>query len=333
MNRSAALTALFAGTALAAVAAPAAAADTTLKVTTCQQKSHDHVEVFMSSFFEPMNKNSVGLKLNYIGGPEVTPFRKQAGLLKRGLVDIIFCPTPYYGGELSEARLIGLSNRSLEEIRKNGAWDMLQDAWSKGLNARILAYPAFNSSTFHIYTMFEPKVSEQTGLDLTGKKMRSTGLYNALLKAMNATAVTIAPSDVYAGLERGVVDGIAWPKGSVTKYGWQRFLKYKVEPTFYGATFFVIMNNDAYKKMTKAQQDYIAKVSAEYEKKSDELVAKKLAEDDKKLAEAGVKTIKVEGKAKTAYLKAIYASKWKQNDTLKYIVDYKKLKPLLYQED
>jgi hypothetical protein len=101
-------------------ALPAQAA-TTIKVSTCHNKTHDHAEVFFKAFFNPLNKNKQGLELKYIGGPEITPFRKQGALVKRGLIDMIFCPTPYYGGLLTEARMPGVHNKSLAEMRKNGA--------------------------------------------------------------------------------------------------------------------------------------------------------------------------------------------------------------------
>ena len=211
--------------AAAAVAWSMPAQSSTLKVSTCQIKTHDHVVVFLNEFLKPAQKNDIGLKLNYIGGPEITPFRKQGGLLKRGLIDLIFCPAPYYGADLPEARLLGAHNKSLAEMRANGATKMLEEAWSKGLNAHILAFPAYDVSTFYMYTIEKPKLSKTTGLDLKGVKMRSTGLYKPLLSAMSATPVAISPGDVYTGLQRGVVDGIAWPKGSVTKYGWEKFLK------------------------------------------------------------------------------------------------------------
>ena len=311
--------------------ASSSAQSSTVKVSTCQQRNHDHVIVFLDEFLKPANKNKIGLELKYIGGPEITPFQKQGGLLKRGLIDLIFCPTPYYGATLPEARLPGVHNKSLEEMRSNGAYDLLEEAWNKGLNAHILAWPAFNVSTFYVYTKFKPKLSKKTGLDLTGVKMRSTGLYKPMLAAMNATPITISPSDVYTGLERGVVDGMAWPKGSVTKYGWEKFLKYKITPNFYGATFFVTINLNKWKSLTQSERDFLTKLSAEYEKKSDAIVGKNLAADEAKLEKAGVETINLTGEYAKAYLRTIYDAKWKINDKYKYTVDYKKLKSLMYE--
>ena len=316
---------------MASWALPAQSA-TTLKVSSCLQRSHDQIDAYFDTFHKPINANSktTGLKLRYLGGPEVTPRQKQAPALKRGLIDIIVCPTPYYGGLLSEARLPGVHNKSYEEMRANGAMDMLRTAWRKGLNAHILAWAGFKASSFFIYTKFKPKFSTKTGLDLTGIKMRSTGLYNPLLKAMGATPVNISPGDVYSGLERGLVDGLAWPRGSLARYGWQRFLKFKIGPKFYGATLMTIINLDTYKKLTKAHRDLLDKQGVIYEKGSDAILDAKAKIDNAKLVEAGIKTIILKGKVGKAYIDTIYRAKWAQNDSLKYIVDYKKLKPLMY---
>lgn len=301
-------------------------------MSTCQIRTHDHVVVFLNEFLKPAQANNIGLNLKYIGGPEITPFRKQGGLVKRGLIDLIFCPAPYYGADLPEARLLGAHNMSLTEMRSNGAYDMLKEAWDKGLNAHILAWPAFNVSTFYVYTKMKPQLSKKTGIDLKGVKMRSTGLYKPFLTAMEATPVAIAPGDVYTGLQRGVVDGIAWPKGSVTKYGWEKFLKYKVTPNFYGATFMVIINKDKWKSLTQQERDFLTKLGQDYEKRSDEVVGANLAPDEKKLAAAGVQNIDLKGEYADAYLRTIYGAKWAVNDKYKsYTVDYKKLKSLMYK--
>ncbi len=330
------LTAAMAAGALSIVAGSVPAQAKTLKVSTCLQRSHDQIDAYFDTFHTPINALKGDLKLRYLGGPEVTPRQKQAPALKRGLIDIIVRPTPYYGGLLAEARLPGVHNRSYDEIRANGGFDMLQEAWGKGLNARILAWAGFEASAFYVYTKFKPKLSTETGLDLTGIKMRSTGLYNAFLKAMSATPVTISPGDVYSGLERGVVQGIAWPRGSVARYGWQRFLKFKIAPKFYGATLMTIINLKSYAKLSKAQQTLLEKQGKVYEEQSDAVLNAKAAIDNAKLKEAGVEIIKLQGSTRAAYVNTIYSSKWAQNDQLdkknKYIVDYQKLKSKMYAQ-
>ncbi len=127
---------------------------------------------------------------------------------------------------------------------------------------------------------------------------------------MSATPVAISPGDVYTGLQRGVVDGIAWPKGSVTKYGWEKFLKYKITPNFYGATFLTIVNKNKWASLTQAERDFLTKVAKRYEVISNEVVAANLAADEAKLAKAGVKDIALDGEYGKAYLKTIYGSKY-----------------------
>jgi TRAP-type C4-dicarboxylate transport system substrate-binding protein len=218
---------------------------------------------------------------------------------------MIFCPAPYYGADLPEARLLGAHNKSLAEMRANVATKMLEEAWNKGLNSDILAFPAYNVSTFYMYTIKKPTLSKTTGLALKGVKMRSTGLYKPLLSAMSATPVAISPGDVYTGLQRGVVHGIAWPKGSITKYGWEKFLKYKITPNFYGATFLTIINKDKWASLTQAERDFLTTLAKHYEVRSNEVVAKNLAPDEAKLAKAGVNNVELKGEHAKAYLRTI----------------------------
>lgn len=310
---------------------PAQAA-TELKTIACFQRNHDYVQALHEKFVGPVNAAKGAVAIKYLGGPEVTPRTKQAGALKRGLVDIIFCPSPYYGGQLMEARLPGAHNRSLDEIRKNGGWEMMQQAWGKGLNSRLLAWTHFGGQKFFVYTKFQPKLSEKTGLDLSGIKMRGTGLYKAFLKAMGATVVVISPGDVYSALERGVVDGVAWPWGSMASYGWEKFLKYRIEPDFFGATMTLLVNKDKWASLSNDAKTQLDKSARAYEKAADAIMVQKGHEDDAKLKKAGIKTITLTGKVRDAYIKTIYGAKWAENDSHanKAVVDYQMLKSKLY---
>jgi TRAP-type C4-dicarboxylate transport system substrate-binding protein len=314
------------------LAAQSQAADVTLKLSSCLVKNHDQVQSLFKTFVDPINKGSSGLKINYIGGPEVTPFNKQASALQRGLVDLINCPSTYYQGQVPGARMAGVNTTSPADLRKNGGWEMMQEHWKKKINGRILGWGHWEASTFFIYMAKEPKQSEKTGLDLSGMKIRSTGLYTPLLKAMGATPITIAPGDVYAALERGLVDGLAWPEGSVAAYGWQRFLKFKVTPNFYHSTTMTVINDDAYSKLSKAHRDLLDKQGLVYENESNAVLAKLSEIDNAKLVKAGVKDIDLKGNVRKAYLRTIYNAKWADNDKQKFDFDYKTLKSKMYTE-
>jgi TRAP-type transport system periplasmic protein len=330
MIRQSAL-AIAAGATVFALAMPAHAGQVNLKVTTCLARNHDYTQAFMQTFVEPFNAKKADVHLTYLGGPEVTPFKEQASSLKRGLVDMILCPSAYYGGLFGEARLPGAQSASIAEIRKNGAWDMMEQAWNQHLNAHILAWVFDEGQIFYTYFTEKPKESTKTGLDLTGMKIRSTGLYNPFLKAMGATTIVMAPGDVYAGLQRGVVTGLAWPWGSIAKYGWQRFLKYRVKPHFFGASQPLLVNLEKWKGLTEAQQKLLTDQASAFERDGGAIIIKKGHEDDAKLKAAGVQDIDLQGDVRKAYLKTIYEAKWAQNDSVnKDTPNYKKLKALLY---
>ena len=118
--------------------------------------------------------------------------------------------------------------------------------------------------------------------------------------------------------------------GSIGKYGWERFLKYRVKPKFFGASMPLIINLEKWKSLSKEQQDLLTNQAAILEKDGAAVIIKKGKEDDAKLAKAGVKDIELTGAVRKAYLRTIYGAKWAQNDKLKNTVDYKKLKSLLY---
>ena len=74
-----------------ALALPAQSAEV-LKVSTALGTKHDQSTVFFDTFMKKMKEDESLVKLNYIGGPEVTPNRKQGPAMKRGLIDIIMSP-------------------------------------------------------------------------------------------------------------------------------------------------------------------------------------------------------------------------------------------------
>ena len=320
-----------AGALIVALGMPAQAAEE-LKVSTALGQKHDQSGAFFATFFEMMKKDESVVKLNYIGGPEVTPNRKQGPAMKRGLIDIVMSPSTYYSNLVPEARLTGISNVPPEEWRANGGYDLMAKAWEERLNAIILGWGSYyGPNQFFVWLKDEPKLSKVTGLDLTGMKMRTTPLYTPFLKAMGAITKNISPAEVYTALERGVVDGLAWPEGGVAFRGWHRFIKYKVGPGFFRSSTMATMNKDKFEKMPKKAQAQLLAAGLHYENDSG-AVLKKLAEaDNAKIYKEGVKDYTLPGEYGKAFTKTILDANWADAAKREYSVDFDLLKSKMYK--
>ena len=312
---------------MAAFALPAHAAPIELKVSTALGTKHDQSTTFFETFMKKMKEDESLVKLKYIGGPEVTPNRKQGPAMKRGLIDIIMSPSTYYAPLLPEARLTGIAKVSPQQARKNGAYDMMSKAWAKKMNAVILGWGNFYGyNQFFIWMKTKPKLSKETGIDLRGVKVRTTALYTPFFKKMGATTKAISPAEVYTALERGVVEGLAWPEGGVNFRGWQNFIKYRVEPGFFRSTTMVTMNLDKFKSLPKKAQKQLLDAGIFYENVSGDVITKKVAADNKKVFAAGVQKFVLPPEYAKAYVNTIVNANWADAAKRKYTVDYETLK-------
>ena len=315
-----------AAAAVAAIALPANAV-TELKVTTALNSKHDQSTAFFETFMDKMKQDESLVKLKYLGGPEVTPNRKQGPAMKRGLIDIINSPATYYAPLVPEARLMGISNVTPQEWRRNGGYDLMAKAWAKRLNAIILGWGNhYGFDQFHILMAQKPKLSKKTGIDLSGLKMRTTPLYTPFFKALGATTKAIAPAEIYTALERGVVAGLAWPEGGIASRGFQVHIKYRIFPGFFRSSTMVTMNLDAYNKLSRKAQDQIRAAGMRYENESGALLQAKAKIDNAKVYEAGVKKFVLEGEYAKAYIQTIISANWADASKRKYTTDFELLK-------
>jgi TRAP-type C4-dicarboxylate transport system substrate-binding protein len=310
----------------AAIALPAHAA-VELKMSTALGQKHDQSKAMFATFSKEMKKDESIVKLDYIGGPEVTPNRKQGAAMKRGLIDIIMSPTTYYANLVSEARLTGISNMTPQEWRANGGYDMMNKVWGEKLNAVILGWANwYDTSVFYLWMKEKPKLSKLTGLNLKGVKMRTTPLYTPFLKAMGATTKNISPAEVYTALERGVVDGLAWPEGGVAFRGWQKHIKFKVGPAFFRSTTFLTMNKDSFGKLPKKGQEQLLAAGLYYENESGRVIKELVKADNAKIKADGVASWNVPGEYGKAFTATILKANWADAAKRKYSVDFETLK-------
>ena len=102
--------------------------------------------------------------------------------------------------------------------------------------------------------------------DLKGLKIRSTGISAEYVEALGATPVPMPMPDAYQSLQKGVVDGSAypfeankgWKLGEVVRYCTAAYA------TAYTTTFFVVMNKDKWNAIDPKDQKIIEEINVEW---------------------------------------------------------------------
>jgi len=157
---------------------------------------------------------------------------------------------------------------------------------------------------FHLY--LNKKVDKP---DLTGLKIRITPVYRDFFAALGANVVTTPPGEVYSALERNVVDGYGWPIGGIFDLNWNEKTKYRVDPGFYDAEVSIVMNLDAYKKLTPAQKAFLDKQALALEAMNS-FWTTYAKEETSRQDKAGIQAITFDAAGTKAFVDKAYDAGW-----------------------
>lgn len=326
---------LMAGAALAAPVAllvtltqQATAAEVTLKAVTGLQQSNPIAKSFLENYVAVVNKRGKGVvQIKYLGGQDVVPPRKAASAVKRGQFDMLHSPTAYYIGTVPEGYGLLASNQKPSALRKNGGFAILKEVYRKKAGAELIAWGE-SKTAYNTYLAVEPKFDKDGVPDLTGIKMRATGTYRPLFRALGASTINMKSSEIYTGLQRGVVKGFGWPNVGVVSLGLHKIVKYRIDPSYYQTNTVITMNVDSWKSLSDQAKGVLNAVAKEYEKVSNEYMERIRAEEDKVVRKAGVKVITLKGDAARKYLSIAHGEIWKELDKRSEYAA--KLRPKLY---
>ncbi len=318
---------LLASAVAAALTATTATAKEELGAVTALQRSNTIAKAFIETYLNASNAANGPIKIKYIGGQEVVPPRKAANALKRGQFDMLSCPTAYYIGTVPEGYALLAGNQGPRALRENGAWEILQEVYMKKAGAHLLAWGE-NMTSYNTYLMVMPKFRADGVPDLTGLKMRATGTYRPLFRALGASTINIKSSEIFTAIQRGTVVGFGWPDVAVVALGLHKIVKYRVTPNYYQTNQVLTVNPKIWDSLTKEQKAFLEKQALTYETESVKWLEERRAKEEKEMLAAGVKDIALQGDAAARYLDIAHQEIWKQ---LKERSEYHdKLKPLMY---
>lgn len=281
------------------------AAEITLRGVNAFQEGSAFAKPF-EEFIQKVNEEGKGqIKINYIGGPKAMPPFEVGNAVKNGVIDIANVTSAFYTNLMPEAESLKLAERPIQEQRKNGAWEYVNKLHNDKMNAYYLARTG-DGVPFHLYLNKPIDKSELKGLTI-----RVTPIYRAFFTELGANLVQTPPGEVYTALERGVVDGYGWPLQGIFDLGWQEKTKFRVDPGFYQVDVNVLVNLATWNKLSPEQRAVLTKAAAWIEERNARNAEINAAEA-KRQADAGIKTIALQGAEREKWLAAARKAGWDQ---------------------
>jgi TRAP-type mannitol/chloroaromatic compound transport system substrate-binding protein len=259
-----------------------------LKILTSWNKNIWPTYVVLDTFVK--NIASIGgdkIKIR-ISGPEVVPGFQQLQPVKAGVFDILFTHGVYHMGSKGLAASVDAMNADPVGKRTSGVWDHLDKFYQSTHGLKLLAISPNSTKGYHI---FLKKPIE--GGNWKGRKIRGTQTYHGVIKLFGGEPVVMPGSQVYSALEKGVVDGAAWPAAGMLSMKHYEVAKYKVRPTFGTSTLPILMNKASYDKLTKEEQNILLAAGKMTELQMPWIGDQMQAEEDAKLAKLGVKITRI----------------------------------------
>ena len=261
---------------------------------------------FFVEFIEDVQKKTQGqLKIKFLGGPEVMSSREQVDALQSGVVQIALIPPSYYAKKVPIISANYLLTSSMAERRKNGFYDILVELTEKA-GMRFLG-EVNSAEGMYMYTNF---MVNNPRTDFKGKKIRIVETYDRFIEGLGAAGVVVPRMDIYAAMERGVINGFLAPVYQIMQFGLVEVVKYLIHPQMWWGGCFINLNLDTWKKLPQDIQKVLLDTMSEKEKKWESIFIQMDGEERGKLKGKGVKEIKFSPEDEKWFVNIALTKEW-----------------------
>lgn len=321
---------LFGAAALSALIVPTGAwAAETLKFLIPWTPAQESNKLSADHVIEVVKKLSGGELQAQLFGPSVVPSFQQLQPVSSGAFDLHYTSSAYHAGATQVGMLTDAVARDQSKRRGSGVWDLIDKHYTTKHNVKVLGIAG---STSYQFVLKNP-VGPDGGLK--GMKIRSTPAYEPLIAHLGGISTQLPPAQMYTSLQKGLVDGVAFPVHSIVSLKLHEVAKYLVRPTFGTSTNLLLMNYDKWKKLSPKQQQIMLDVGKSFEQALYDIPKKIADRDEKTMLDSGSKIVNLAPKYADDIHKVFAEGLWArglklQEADVKPIVDTVKAKGLTY---
>ena len=258
------LIALFAALAIAVpLSAGTSNAEITLTYSSFFPPTHIQSKLSESWCKEVEKRTDGRVKVQYFAGQTLTKAKQTYDSVIDGIADIGTSALAYTRGRFPVESAIDLPFGYTSGVQATAAANTLYNTLHpKEFDETQVMYMHAHGPGL-IHTRNKPVYKLE---DMKGLKIRSTGTSAEVVKALGGTPVPMPMPDSYQSLQKGVVDGSAYPLEA--NKGWKlgEVVDYVTldYPAAYTTTFFVVMNKDKWNSLSKKDQEIITQINKEW---------------------------------------------------------------------
>jgi len=232
-----------AGIVAALSATPVEAAE--YRMLTSWDKSNPAIALLAEAFAKNVEAASKGNIKFVLNGPETVPPFEQLQPVASGAFHLLYTVGIYHYGTTGVAVALDAIRGTMDERRASGLFAAI-DQHYQTLGLKVVAVPISATKGYH----FVLKAPVGAGGDFSGRKIRGTPAYHPVIRMLGGTPVVLPPAEIYSGLEKGVIDGAAWPAVGVLGTRWYEVAKYLARPGFGVAHQIFLMNLDTWNRFS-----------------------------------------------------------------------------------
>lgn len=272
---------LGAATAAMALAIAPHADAANLRMLSSWDNSYTAVPLIADVFVDMVEADSDGDITISMTGPEAVPPFEQIQPMSVGVFDMLFTHGGYHSSEVGLSSAIDAIDGDPDKRRESGVWDYIDNFYQEGHNLKLISIPTAITG-YRLY-LREPMVDGR----LDGLKIRATAGYHKVVEELGGAPVVLPAGEMYAAAERGIVDGIAWPAVGAVDFKLCEVTPHTIAPAFGVVSYLVLMNLDAYNRLTEEEQGILLEAGKKLEHNTVDSFAETLAEEDARSAECG----------------------------------------------
>jgi TRAP-type C4-dicarboxylate transport system substrate-binding protein len=262
---------------------------------------HPSYYVLAEPFSKSVEAATSGRMKLVFSGPETVPSFEQLQPAGAGAFQFLLSHGAYHFGTTPYLAAVEAMGGDRQKRKAAGLWEMIDKHYQR-YGLKLVAYAMTPDGGYQIFTRQPIGASG----DLQGRKIRGNATYQSVLTMLGASVVNLPPGELYTAVDKGVVDGAAWPITGLLDYRLNEVAKYLVRPAFGFTGYPIFMNLAAWSRLADADKKILLDEGRKLEEQAYAQFGR-LADEEEKAALAKGMMITQMGPAQKAKLNQVWA--------------------------